>query len=369
VLESFGQCPEAFLLHQFKLKQLDFESVSFTLRKIEISINSFDLKSNFDTTTKIENYICIRNSSGYKLFKNSKLGNGNFFKTFNIYDSISICYNDTFATKLDPKTSKYRDFEDAFIFLSNYDSAEFFKNDSFVKLSKYKLKQISFYQDDLGITDIVVLYNFSKNGLLRSREVSFNQKNVIPKYITKTIYSNVIYSKKEKDFIKTKFEREYLLSLQIYNQTHLKNSVKIYYEKGIKSIDFEKLNLIQKDGVFYKVDSIVHSNKITLLYYWFYGCKPCNKIKPILYDVVQKYKTSGLEIIGLNNIDYTNQINQADSFFINYKDPIGNMKNFGSGYPLVIIVNKNGQIIGTLKGAMDDDIKRFESHLIEVFGF
>jgi hypothetical protein len=45
------------------------------------------------------------------------------------------------------------------------------------------------------------------------------------------------------------------------------------------------------------------------------------------------------------------------------------MKNFGSGYPLVIIINQNAQIIGTLKGAMDDDIKRFQSHLIEIFGF
>lgn len=368
-LTCYGQVSEAILLHRFKSNQMKYGAVSFTVKKTEISINSFDLNSNQDTSYKVEDYICVRNSKGYKLFKRSRFSDGRVMKSLNVCDSITFVYNDTFASKLNSQLSKFSEFEDAFIFLSGYDSAEYAKTDSFVRLSKYVLKQIGKYQDEYGTAEVVTLYHFNRNGILNSKEVFYDHKNTIPKFKTKAIYLNVKYSQAEKLDMRLLFEKECSLSLKAYRQTQLSNGQQINYVKSHIPVDFQALKSIQKGGHFFQMDSIVKSHRITLFYYWFNGCKPCVKIKPFLFEIAHKYDSLGLKVVGLNHVDNAITIDQADSLFLNYKDTFVNMKFFGSAYPLVVVVNQNGQLIGTLKGGMDKDILELQGHLMEIFGF
>lgn len=96
---------------------------------------------------------------------------------------------------------------------------------------------------------------------------------------------------------------------------------------GTQIIPFEGTLLT---GGPFKIENIKNSN-LVLLDFWYVACPPCIRAMPHLATLHEKYKTQGLEIIGLNSMD-----NPKDK-----KDVIQKLLNrFDARYQIVFIDKK-----------------------------
>ncbi|MGB1317215.1 MAG: TlpA family protein disulfide reductase, partial [Flavobacteriales bacterium] len=69
------------------------------------------------------------------------------------------------------------------------------------------------------------------------------------------------------------------------------------------------------------LDSIISSNKLTLVFVWKANCTYCKEQIPYLYDIYHKYQQSGLEIVGIaittGSNDWRSVVEEADFPWVN----------------------------------------------------
>jgi peroxiredoxin len=98
-----------------------------------------------------------------------------------------------------------------------------------------------------------------------------------------------------------------------------------------------------------KIDNEILKNKVTLIVYWFTGCVPCNIAFPEYNRFNDSTKTNNVNFLTFtkDKIELAKQTAKKQKFQFNilpFNISDNNYPDFKSGYPLYIIVDKNGII-------------------------
>lgn len=297
------------------------------------------------------------------MYKKSYL-DSNEINCLYIFDSVSYRYSSNTCTKMDSKTLMHSEFEDCFLFLSNYiDSFVYSSSDSLYNIND---SQFGVYTQYSYPNKIIVKQNFTMGKrYLSSKEFYYNDVFTIPKHYSKIIYSNVVYHKNIPEEFENKINHELKkvnkLNSEIEkNKSDRKKSNFITYLTNPSKISFTP---ILRDEKLYSLDSLISSREYTMVYFWFEGCIPCKKIKPVVDSIFLQYSRLGLEIIGLNNMDKADIISKYDNYFYNYYDYTKNYNLLKCGYPTIVIINRNSEIIARLNGADYSDIEKMKRFL------
>jgi len=202
----------------------------------------------------------------------------------------------------------------------------------------------------------------SKKNLLPIRFGNIHPNSQGHNYST---FSNYRISNSKNDSIwnYTRFPKSYLRSTytDYYNGLSRKNKNWV----GTLAPDWELLNL--------KGESVKLSNikeKLVLLEFWFPYCAGCVQATPVLNEIQQNYKNSGLAIYG---IEFTNKTAKALLEYSEKKNvnipTLHNGKNVSKDYgvyaaPTFFLIDKTGKIIFTSVGLNKDAlIKAIEKNI------
>ena len=116
-------------------------------------------------------------------------------------------------------------------------------------------------------------------------------------------------------------------------------------------------------------DSLFAKNKVTVVNFWFSGCKPCVEELSKLNELNETLKTMGGEVVGINTDTLDNNedgIKEAQEILkaqgASYKNltvasdsAIGKYASSIMAFPTTVLVDKDGNIVGEpLMGGIDD---------------
>ena len=111
--------------------------------------------------------------------------------------------------------------------------------------------------------------------------------------------------------------------------------------------------------------------KLTLIDFWATWCKPCKKAIPELNNIYEKYKSDGLQIIGIS-CDGPRSVSKvaplSKSLQIKYTVLLDINSELRtdlnvSAFPTLIFVNESGEIIKTHEGFVSGDEKEIEKEI------
>ena len=116
-------------------------------------------------------------------------------------------------------------------------------------------------------------------------------------------------------------------------------------------------------------ESVFKNNKVTVVNFWFSGCKPCVEELSKLNELNETLKTMGGEVVGINTDTLDNNedgIKEAQEILkaqgASYKNltvasdsAIGKYASSIMAFPTTVLVDKDGNIVGEpLMGGIDD---------------
>jgi thiol-disulfide isomerase/thioredoxin len=361
---ALGQCEKTKLFNNFNNLQNKYKAVSFVIEKVNINYNSWDLKSETDTFVTKEKFWGIREKNGFKFFKIGLDTSKPYYSSIYYMDTAVFLSNISETYKQNILNSKFTYFYEAFLFLHAPKDTFFkcFTGDSVKILNENSFFYSRNYDDDYGPVHIESQYVFDSNGYVINYENFVNQQVMLPKYYVNTAFSEIQYYKEVPIHIKEKIERSFAAAQKNYIKSKLKKVDSSNYHL-ISSKPVHLLDIYKYDKII-SLDSIVKSNKITLLYFWFDGCSPCHLLKPYLIDIYSSFHSEGLELIGLNSMDNKKFIDSCNFNFINYFDKLKNNKQLNFiGYPTVLVINKNGELLGYLEGYTELGVSKMKKHL------
>ncbi|WP_407404947.1 TlpA family protein disulfide reductase [Chryseobacterium sp.] len=205
------------------------------------------------------------------------------------------------------------------------------------------------------------LLNFDKKLIPYSendRNDILAKQNFLEKYIIKNPNSFVAFWEIVSDFSKYRFDKSYVKNLSLFSNTVKKSYSYIEFKKMIDlenstniGGNFPKLSFENNEKI---TKSDFSNYDITLIDYWSTTCKPCIQDLPKLVALFEKYKDKKVNIISIasdskkdrmelakrilknNNVEWKNYFDVKNEF---------PKKLNASGYPLQILVDKNGKII------------------------
>ncbi len=148
-------------------------------------------------------------------------------------------------------------------------------------------------------------------------------------------------------------------TLQTYFNRLDKNLSESKYYKRIQAyllvqvgkpfVDFE---LPDSSGTIHRF-STVAKNKVTLIDFWFRGCKACREHNKELKQLYEANKSKGFEIVGVsgdeNNSDFVKTIEEDKMTWLNlhdkhYEKSVGSIYELNA-YPFNVLVDENGIIV------------------------
>lgn len=359
---SFGQCSKAYLLNSFIDKNSKYNTVTFSIKKTVILFNSFDFKTSIDTIVIQEDYICSRVGDKVNYLKITKGKEVN--STILYRDSFFVKYTRNYASRKSNIWDKQSEFEEALYFLSNKsDTFKCSNGDSLVNYDNNSFNMFSFFEDQYGPGSVQLEFKFDSIGNLIKRESFYNQEYLIPKIYTTVEYFNFKHYTITPKIYTDKFKSEYKIALKSLKKTKSIKPTTNTYSKILTNFNISNFKPIVSKGVSHNLDSIIKSNKITIVYFWFQGCGPCAKVKPILSDLYNKYQNTGLKIIGLNDVDNEEIIDSTNTSYSNYMDKNKNIEYFKIGYPQIIIFNSKGEILGKMLGYSEIGLIELKNHI------
>ncbi|MEN9346076.1 MAG: hypothetical protein RLZZ60_1545 [Bacteroidota bacterium] len=359
-----GQNNPQKTLKAIKEQTLKQQSLSFNVERTIITFNSFDLSSEVDTVTQHEKYDCYRNGKWLSYLKTSINKHDTVYEIYNSKDSFGYVLLKNESNKIELPNIKYVEFSDCFLLLgNNNDSILIFAGDSLVQTDKFNFKNYHTFEDEYGPGIIETSYKINLKNEFCEFEKYFNQEYLLPKTLTQTRYSNISYKKTVSKQIKSQFETKYQLAKFLFQKKQNINLESNNY-KTIEPRLF-RTNLRVTRGVqSFALDSLIDNSKISLLYFWFEGCEPCQQIKPYITTIYETNNKNGLNIIGLNCIDQKDVVLTTNTPYINYKVDNTILKQLGiSGYPTVVVFNSNNELIGLLNGFNPNDIELMKSQI------
>ena len=125
-------------------------------------------------------------------------------------------------------------------------------------------------------------------------------------------------------------------------------------------------SLKSADGTSFELNK--YKGKVVVVNFWATWCGPCRKEIPDFIEAYKKYKSKGLEIIGisLDQDGWTRVTPYVKQSNINYPVVLGDeqvVQNYGgfNAIPTTFIVDKNGIIVDQHTGTMS--LKQLEAKL------
>lgn len=111
--------------------------------------------------------------------------------------------------------------------------------------------------------------------------------------------------------------------------------------------------------------------KVVIVDFWASWCEPCKVELPILNKINKKFKSKGLEIIGVNE---DKELTEANTFLKEFpvqmtlltdgqKAEVLNKLEV-AGLPVTYVLDKKGKVTKIHKGFKDGDINKFEKEII-----
>ncbi|MEJ7823038.1 MAG: TlpA disulfide reductase family protein [Chitinophagaceae bacterium] len=192
------------------------------------------------------------------------------------------------------------------------------------------------------------------------------KQNFLQKYIIRQPNSYVAFWEIVNDFSKFGFTKSYLKSLSLFSQSVKKAFSFIEFKKIIDIENSTNIGGNFPDVSFNSNDKIVKSDfsnyQVTVIDYWATFCKPCIQDLPKLVELYEKYKNKGVNFISVTDENKIERIELATKILENnkvgWKNYFDVNKEFpkklnASGYPLQILVDRNGKIIARKLGELD----------------
>jgi len=115
-----------------------------------------------------------------------------------------------------------------------------------------------------------------------------------------------------------------------------------------------------------------YRGKVVLLDFWATWCDPCREEIPRFVDLQNKYRSHGLEIIGVSMDDGPEPVRDfCQRFHVNYPVVMGTAKVgelYGGifGLPIAFLIRRDGRVFAKHVGATDNSV--FESEIINLLG-
>ncbi len=203
-----------------------------------------------------------------------------------------------------------------------------------------------------------------------------NKEKLLKAYIKKNPESYPAFWEIIDAFSKYGFHKNYLADLPLFSK-------KIKASSCFK--DFENILILENStnvgGNFPDIDFGPESKitkatfsdyKITLIDYWSTSCKPCIKELPELVKLYDKYKEKGVNFISVADDKTQQRMDLANKIFkenkVTWKSYFDTTKEFtrklnAGGYPLFIIVDRNGKIVSKELGGQETLDSTIEKYL------
>lgn len=204
-------------------------------------------------------------------------------------------------------------------------------------------------------------YYFDKNGNIK-KETNFNNAGRIQKHFTTFTY--IKWERKTNYATLKKLKQIYLefSELEKNQDTSSLAEVSRLWVKNDTLPTYTKEHISNKASNI-SIDSLIEKHKLNILYFSFAGCKPCHILKPYLDTFLFKYESSGLNIIGFNNIDSKAYVDSIQTKFPTYY----HSKNLDEEleiqlYPMLILMDNNHKILAKMRGVNPPsllDLERF----------
>jgi len=193
-----------------------------------------------------------------------------------------------------------------------------------------------------------------------------NKEKFLKAYIKKNPESYPAFWEIIDAFSKYGFHKEYLEDLPLFSKrikasSCFKDFEKILYLENstdvggnFPEIDFGSENRITK--------AVFSDYKITLIDYWSTTCKPCIKELPELVKLYEKYKDKGVNFISVADEKTQQRMDLATKLFkennVSWRNYFDIHKEFtkklnAGGYPLFIVVDRNGKILSKELGGQE----------------
>lgn len=168
------------------------------------------------------------------------------------------------------------------------------------------------------------------------------------------------------DFSRFGFHKSYIESLSLFSKSVKKSFSYIEFKKIIDIENSTNVGGIFPDVLFENNQKLTKSDfanyDITLIDYWSTTCKPCIQDLPKLVSLYEKYKDYKVNFISITAEKQKDRIELAENilkknkvkwkYYVDTKEEFPKKLN-ASGYPLQILVDRNGKIIDRKLGELE----------------
>lgn len=207
-----------------------------------------------------------------------------------------------------------------------------------------------------------------------SKDIDAKQQ-FLQNYIRKNPNSFVAFWEIVNDFSRLGFNKSYINNLSLFSNNIKKTFSYIEFKKIIDIENSTNVGGNFPDINFENNEKITKSefskNNLTLIDYWSTTCKPCIQDLPKLVNLYEIYKDKNVNFISVTDENQNDRIDLANSILeknkVTWKNYFDLKKEFpkklnAAGYPLQILVDRNGKIVARKMGELDqinDVIKKY----------
>lgn len=348
------------LYNKFKTKTGQFKAVSFNVRKMHIYYQSFDLRKR-DTTIEESHYIGVR--EGDQVYYYFEIAGSKKHGAAVYSDTSAYHYSDSYAEPAE----EYM-FTDGFTFLGRKtDTFMHTAGDSFSGAGKNAFRIINDNFNEMGHYRYESTLSFDNRGYLLQQESYFDQDSMIPKIYTLKTYSKVAYYVVIPDEFKVRINNAFKKANAVMARP--KSRTLLHYMRDSSGAVTEVEKKMYAKNELLDFDTYIRKHKVTIVYFWFLGCKPCMLFKPKLEKIYEEYKARGLNVLALNDMDppgYLDSVRQSyDSF--HDKDGIGHSLQV-NGYPTILVFDSGNHLLARMTGFTEYADAELKKHLAELLG-
>lgn len=121
-----------------------------------------------------------------------------------------------------------------------------------------------------------------------------------------------------------------------------------------------------------KLELSAMRGKVVLLDFWATWCAPCREEIPHFVEMQEKYRASGLQIVGISVDDEAAPVRQFyQQYKMNYPVAMGDAKLAGAyggvlGLPIAFLIDRDGKIVKKHIGQTEAAV--FEREVVELLG-
>jgi peroxiredoxin len=206
--------------------------------------------------------------------------------------------------------------------------------------SMLKLNHDCFYEFPLNDTILTFWQSKVENERIVKENTSVEQKSVLTFY----------------DFNNSTYNSEDLYDYRNYSQGYNTTIYSLSYLERMKeqqkivntSASAFELPVVNGDKTLKLED---YKGKWVLLDFWFISCKPCMELMPKIEELHKKYKSKGLEVLGIN-VDKNDE--RLQNFIKEKKIPYPTLSSVDKevsklykvfGYPTLVLINPQQEIV------------------------